>query len=167
MCQDKTQTFSMEENSFPRFGLGRRMGIRPRGDISLLVIFTLSGAAGRYDIVINSVPGFAVRDCILRVVLNQGCGNRNALRPRGPFLFRSAGKGSKRGRSDRRDGRLCTALRQPFACKPRWNPFGEAPQTHCACVASACSRRFKHMGSFPHRATQSDSAGAALAYRKL
>ena len=88
MCQDKTQTFSVEENSFPRFGLGRRMEIRPRGDISLLVIFTLSGAAGRYDIVINSVPGFAVRDCILRVVLNQGCGNRNALMPRGHFLFR-------------------------------------------------------------------------------
>ena len=108
MCQDKTQTFSVEENSFPRFGLGRRMEIRPRGDISLLVIFTLSGAAGRYDIVINSVPGFAVRDCILRVVLNQGCGNRNALMPRGHFLFRSAGKGSKRGR-------FCTALRQPFA----------------------------------------------------
>ena len=32
--------------------------------------------------------------------------------PRGHFLFRSAGKGSKRGRSDRRDGRLCTALQQ-------------------------------------------------------
>ena len=37
--------------------------------------------------------------------LNKGRKDRNALRPRGPFLFRSAGKGSKRDR-------FRTALRQ-------------------------------------------------------
>ncbi len=36
--------------------------------------------------------------------LDKGKSNRNALRPRGPFLFRSAGKGSKRGRFARHFG---------------------------------------------------------------
>ena len=36
--------------------------------------------------------------------LNKGRKDRNALRPRGPFLFRSAGKGSKRGRFARHFG---------------------------------------------------------------
>jgi len=47
--------------------------------------------------------------------------NWNTLRPRGPFLFRSAGKGSKRGRFARHFGSR--------KMKPRSNPFGEPSQT--------------------------------------
>lgn len=71
---------------------------------------------------------------------------------------------------------FCTALRQPSIYKPRWNPFGEPSQTRpltrsqthgkarfccCACYGYAQQQKI------PSRATQSDSAGAALAYRKL
>ena len=47
--------------------------------------------------------------------------NWNALRPRRPSLFRSAGKGSKRGRSARHFG--------SGKMEPRTNPFGEPSQT--------------------------------------
>ncbi len=53
--------------------------------------------------------------------LDNGRRNWNALRPRGPFLFRSAGKGSKRGRFARHFG--------SGNMKPRSNPFGEPSQT--------------------------------------
>ena len=53
--------------------------------------------------------------------LDKGRRNWNALRPRGPFLFRSAGKGSKRGRFARHVG--------SGKMKPRTNPFGEPSQT--------------------------------------
>ena len=52
---------------------------------------------------------------------DKGRRNWNALRPRGPFLFRSAGKGSKRGRFARHVG--------SGKMKPRSNPFGEPSQT--------------------------------------
>ena len=73
----------------------------------------------------------------------------------------------------------CTALRQPYICKPRWNPFGEPSQTRCACEASACSPAFQTHGKvrfypavcgrvkIPSRATPSDTANAALAFRQL
>ena len=51
----------------------------------------------------------------------QGKKNWNALRPRGPFLFRSAGKGSKRGRFARHCGSR--------KIQPRTSPFGEPSQT--------------------------------------
>ena len=47
--------------------------------------------------------------------------NWSALRPRRPSLFRSAGKGSKRGRFARHFG--------SGKLKPRTNPFGEPSQT--------------------------------------
>ena len=47
--------------------------------------------------------------------------NWNALRPRGPSLFRSAGKGSKRGRIARHFG--------SGESETRPNPFGEPSQT--------------------------------------
>ena len=47
--------------------------------------------------------------------------NWNALRPRRPSLFRSAGKGSKRGRFTRHVG--------SGKIHPRTNPFGEPSQT--------------------------------------
>ena len=53
--------------------------------------------------------------------LNNGRRNWNALRPRGPSLFRSAGKGSKRGRFARHVGSGKMKLRS--------NPFGEPFQT--------------------------------------
>ena len=53
--------------------------------------------------------------------LDKGRRNWNALRPRGPFLFRSAGKGSKRCRFARHFG--------SGEIKPRSNPFGEPSQT--------------------------------------
>ena len=55
------------------------------------------------------------------ICLDNGRRHWNALRPRGPFLFRSAGKGSKRGRFARHFG--------SGQMKPRSNPFGEPSQT--------------------------------------
>ena len=72
---------------------------------------------------------------------DKGRENWNALRPRGPFLFRSAGKGSKRGRSDRRDGRLCTAHRQQEALMHVRTRSANLPKLNA-------SRRFKHMERF-------------------
>ena len=48
-------------------------------------------------------------------------GKRRRIRPRGPFLFRSAGKGSKRGRFARHVG--------SGKMKPQLNLFGEPSQT--------------------------------------
>ena len=52
---------------------------------------------------------------------DNGRRNWSALRPRGPFLFRSAGKGSKRGRFARHVGSRKIETRK--------NPFGEPSQT--------------------------------------
>ena len=48
--------------------------------------------------------GLRWRDCISIGCFGHESGNWTALRPRGPFLFRSAGKGSKRGRFARHFG---------------------------------------------------------------
>ena len=104
---------------------------------------------------------FAGAASFLLVVLNHELRHWNALRPRGPLLFRSAGKGSKRGR-------FRTALRQRQADRHEPTCSANLPKLDH-------SRGLKHMERFvfalqakiPSRATQSDSAGAALASRKL
>lgn len=91
----------------------------------------------------------------------------HALKPRGLTPF-PVGKGCKRT--------FCTALRQPSIYKPRWNPFGEPSQTRPLTRSQTHGKarflllrmlRLCAATKIPSRATQSDSAGAALAYRKL
>ena len=92
--------------------------------------------------------------------LDKGRRNWNALRPRGPSLFRSAGKGSKRGRFARHFG--------SGKMEPRTNPFGEPSQTQPLTRLQTHGKvRFALRAKIPSRATQSDSAGAASASRKL
>ena len=103
-----------------------------------------------------------------------GVGNRNALMPRGHFLLSSHKRKQKEPRGVPRD--------------PRARHFGSLLFVRHVGTRSANlpkldhSRGLKHMGRFvfcsahathcvaqkiPSRATQKDSAGAALAYRKL
>lgn len=81
---------------------------------------------------------------------DKGRENWNALRPRGPFLFRSAGKGSKRGRSDRRDGRLCTAHRQQEALMHVRTRSANLPKLAALLQKAHAHSGFKHMERFPH-----------------
>ena len=103
----------------------------------------------------NNFVNFCIFDCP-----DKGRRNWNALRPRGPSLFRSAGKGSKRGRFARHFG--------SGKIKPRSNPFGEPSQTRRFTSSQTHGKvRFCPTGKNPSRATQSDSAGAASASGKL
>lgn len=70
--------------------------------------------------------------------------------PRGHFLFRSAGKGSKRGRSDRRDGRLCTAHRQQEALMHVRTRSANLPKLAALLQKAHAHSGFKHMERFPH-----------------
>ena len=68
----------------------------------------------------------------------------------GPPLFRSAGKGSKRGRSDRRDGRLCTAHRQQEALMHVRSRSANLPKLAALLQKAHAHSGFKHMERFPH-----------------
>ena len=69
----------------------------------------------------RSVPALSLSKKRYRFVKMHENNLVNALMPRGPFLFRSTGKGSKRGRFARHFGN--------GKMKPRTNPFGEPFQT--------------------------------------
>ncbi len=90
--------------------------------------------------------------------------NWNALGPRGPFLFRSAGKGSKRGRFARHVG--------SSKIKPRSNPFGEPSQTQRLTAFQThgkvrfCPCRARQGQKFPHEPRRMVAAGAASASRQ-
>ena len=61
---------------------------------------------------------------------DKGRENWNALRPRGPFLFRSAGKGSKRGRFARHFGSGKIETREKLFGEPSQTQRLTAFQTH-------------------------------------
>ena len=61
---------------------------------------------------------------------DKGRSNWNALRPRGPFLFRSAGKGSKRGRFARHFGSGKMEAREKLFGEPSQTQRLTAFQTH-------------------------------------
>ena len=94
---------------------------------------------------------------------DKGRENWNALRPRGPFLFRSAGKGSKRGRFARHFGSLLfishvgtRSASLPKLARSRGLKHMER-LVFCCCACYGYAQQQK----IPSRATQSDSAGAA------
>ncbi|MCI6401361.1 MAG: hypothetical protein MR815_05965, partial [Oscillospiraceae bacterium] len=102
------------------------------------------------------------------ICLDNGRRHWNALRPRGPFLFRSAGKGSKRGRFARHFG--------SGKIEPRPNPFGgthknslpHGAQTICAPVFSGRAGKATPALplKIPSRATQKVDRYAASAFRQ-
>jgi len=109
----------------------------------------------------NNFVNFCVMHAFFNC-LNKTRRNWNALRPRGPFLFRSAGKGSKRGRFTRHFG--------------SGKKFSHEPSRSANLPKLNASRRCKHMERFvfcaeaqkiPSRATQSDSGSATLASIEL
>ena len=83
---------------------------------------------------------FRWRDCISIGCFDHESGKWNALRPRGPFLFRSAGKGSKRGRFARHFGSGKMEAREKLFGEPSQTQRLTAFQTHgkvrfCPCRA--------------------------------
>ena len=92
--------------------------------------------------------------------LNNGRKNWSALRPRGPFLFRSAGKGSKRGRFARHFG--------SGKMEPRSNPFGEPFQTQPLTRLQTHGKvRFCSTVKNPLTRHAERFCGAASAFRRL
>ena len=101
------------------------------------------------------------------MLLTENCFNGNrklSMRSgrAGPSFSVRPEKEAKGAVSDRCDGRLSTGTSAAESVDARSNPFGEPSQTCCAFAESACSQRLQTHG----RATQSDAANAALAFRQ-